>query len=160
MRYIKVQPHPASCVPIAILNAMKWLGDSVGYRDHVEFMYNAIYKDVKVGQHGFCNHNTSKLLNMYKLNYKRHYCKSIKDLDNILKRGNAMMFSDRDIIDGNVTGHMCFIYDDALKGKYFRTVNYYKNPLCNLIRRKDMVKIMKRTKKIRPKGCTVYEIMR
>ena len=90
MRYINKQKHNTTCGPVALANALKWLGYSCSY--------NSIVKDMKDDcdpYSGMTNSELSKIFDDYSINHR--YQKWTKDatkaIERCLDRGNAVILN-------------------------------------------------------------------
>ena len=117
MKYINVQKHNTSCGPIAIMNTIKWLGGSISY-DYID-MFRAFSWSQENGTDALSLSNTLKSFNI-KYNLTSH--PTVKDIEKVLKRGNACILLYVWYFEGKSGAHYVFIDEDS--GDYFRAMNF------------------------------------
>jgi len=115
-RFITEQQHASSCGPVAIINALKWLGYSVSYREELPTFTKLGYDD------GTNCYDLRRMLNAYQIKYKLYKQSSIKKLEQILNRGNTAIVCYDWVGPEDRGGHYIFI-DSDLKHS-FGAYNY------------------------------------
>ena len=88
-RYINKQQHATSCGPVAVLNALKWLGRKVSYREMFPFFEELGY-DPDWGQTHWW---FSRSLSAFKIKYKRFSNITVSDMERELDRGNTIILN-------------------------------------------------------------------
>ena len=140
-RFITKQQHNDTCGPVAIINALKWLGYSAVYRDMVEDFR-------KLG----CDEGTScydlrRMLNAYGVKYKLHKRSSVKDIERILDRGNAAIVGYDWVHEESRSGHYIFI--DFHLEKWFNAYNYKSGFETGMLRKDTLDAYFYATRKYR-----------
>lgn len=113
MRYINKQSYPTCCGPVAVLNALKWLGNSVSWRKYEDiFPFLGWQKYCKEDKG--CNlHSIHKMLRFFEVNYRyiphtKHVI--IWDIERELDKGNGVILNYRWYNkNGNEGNHYVFI---------------------------------------------------
>lgn len=117
-RFITEQQHVKSCGPVAIMNARKWLGESVVYREEIN-------KFKKLGWNpdgGVYQRDIHRMLKHFGIKYKLHKKPTVELMKKILKRDNAMVFCYDWISPADTGGHVIFIDFHAIG--HFNAYNY------------------------------------
>ena len=86
MRYITRQPHNMSCGPVAVINALKWLGYSATYRDHIN-SFEWSYKN------GIRHSKITKSLREYGVKFKIKENPTVSNIEKALDNGRSVMLS-------------------------------------------------------------------
>jgi len=120
INYIKKQQHKLSCGPVAIMNALKWLGESVSYKKDLK-LFEQIGYTIK---HGWWRHELRRGLNYFNIKHKLYKQPTLQDMKNILKRGNSIILAYDWFAENSDGGH--YIFMDSYNGKYFQAYNVSK----------------------------------
>jgi len=110
-RYIEKQPHKASCGPVAVINALKWLGKPATYRTHLKKCKKLGYPTNPAGT---SRRLLSRFLRYFKIKYKRVTRPTLNDITKELDKGNAIILLYRTYSESGSWGHYTFIngYND------------------------------------------------
>jgi hypothetical protein len=119
-KFINKQQHSYTCGPVAVLNALKWLGygKTTSYRETLLWFY----------QFGLCSEigmkpkQLSKSLKALKIPYKRKSYASIQDIEKALDDGKTVVANYMWYYRGRCGKHYVFI--DRHTDKSFRAWNY------------------------------------
>jgi hypothetical protein len=117
-RYIKQQQHSTSCGPVAVLNALKWLGYSAPYRENID-TFKSLGWNPEVGSY---SGDMNKYLKHFDIKYKLHKKPTVAKMKKILKNGNAIIFAYDRVTEYTAAGHVIFI--DFHSIGYFNAYNY------------------------------------
>lgn len=125
-RFINTQRHIASCGPIAIANAIKWLGTETSYTSVLDFC-TAIR--AYSPQYGMFPFQLDYALKTLKIDYSKHCKFTSRDLDRTLKKGKAVILIFDTISAGS---HATFINGIDLEKKHYLVWNRWKGatPWC------------------------------
>ncbi len=89
MRYINVQQHASSCGPIAIINALKYIGRTASYKSEMEY-----FKSIKeFDSHGMWPDALSRVLIKRSIKHKYYVIESVLDMEKILDKGNPIILN-------------------------------------------------------------------
>lgn len=117
MRYITQQQHDKSCGPIAIMNALKWLGESVSYRKDLELFKQIGYTI----NSGWYRHELRRGLNYFNIKHKLHKAPTLTAMKQILKKGNSIIMEHDWVLEDTTGGHYIFI--DGYEDSFFKAYN-------------------------------------
>ena len=123
MRFINKQQHTTSCGPVAVINAIKWLGISIPYRKYIN-MFKMLYWSTG-GQRGQYPKYISSGLKLFGVKYKKLYHPTIKDIEEAIDRGSGVILQYKWYHKGNIGGHYVFI--DHHTPTRFRAYNARKD---------------------------------
>ena len=126
MRYIRHQPHGMSCGPVAVLNALKWLGYSASYRDHI-FNFEWDFKN------GTRHNSITQSLREYGVKFKIKSNPTAADIERILDNGRSVVLSWAWYEGGRSARHCIFIDGHTL------TIFLSKNTWSNKSTKKDLM---------------------
>ena len=113
MRYVNKQQHKASCGPVAVINALKWLGCSVNYRDSLD-----IFK--VLGYHenggGTWKSGVINMLRFFKIRFEFKDRIKVRDIEKAIDDGYSVVLSYRWYENNKYGNHLVFIdkYTDKL----------------------------------------------
>lgn len=102
MRYVNIQPHKSSCGPVAIINALKWLGCSTSYRKMLPFFnWNT--------EEGMHFDEMTQDLRKLGLRFKVVDYPTIKDMERELDKGRALVYAYYWFEKFERSGHYVFV---------------------------------------------------
>jgi hypothetical protein len=104
-RWIR-QRNSHSCVPVAILNMLKWAGVSITYKNNIRFWK----KKVGHTQDGAHIRDYSRIFSKIpNVKLKRKTRPSLEGIDRALSEGNAVLLRSAWEMDGNIHRHILLI---------------------------------------------------
>ena len=119
MRFINKQQHTTSCGPVAAINAVKWAGGKLAYRE-ILGLFKTLCWNSSAGRGQYPKYMSSNL-NLFGLKYKKMSYPKISDIEAALDKGNGVILCYKWYQDNKTSGHYVFI--DKHTPKYFNAYN-------------------------------------
>lgn len=138
---INRQPHKMSCGPVAVYNALEWSGFDTSYEEVFE-LFREIGKDPLSGS---WQYHLSVVLRNQGIEHYGMYAPTFKDIEDILKAGDSIIFS-YSWEDGNRIGAH-FVFIDKMTDKMLRVWNSSPVNKTPWITKKRLKKLLKFTAK-------------
>lgn len=157
LRYVK-QNNTYTCVPVALLNTLKW----AGYHRTLSHLPGLIKKTkcyYPQGSYPDCFH---KILRKYKkIKFYSRKKISIEDIDNHLDKNGIIIFIyyyfNEDIDD--ISGHASVIFEKSKDNNFYYLANENEQSEA-LLHRKEIISMIKRTYELKQDDILGYFISR
>ena len=104
MRYINIQKHKSSCGPIAVINAIKWLGGKLSYK------YLDMFEAFGWTKKGMDTKQMMLILDTFGVEYQVIFNPSTRFIENSLSKGNAAILMFRWFLPNKNCDHATFVY--------------------------------------------------
>ena len=118
-RWIR-QRNDFSCGPVAIMNLLKWLGESVTYANDYKYWANKC----KTAEYGTTLHDFVRVLyNLDGIKISPRNVPNIGVIDEALQSGKAVVMKSAYIVDNVYEGHYYLITDQTDKSFYCVNLN-------------------------------------
>ncbi len=119
MRYINKQPDGYSCGPVAVMNAIKWLGGKMSFKKDRD-----IFTGFGCDKDGTNRLELTESLKAFNIKHKYYKTTTIKDIERCLARGSSVILLYKLYVERGSWGHCVFIDKD--NDWWFKSYNFTK----------------------------------